>query len=150
MIGPQLMTAAELADLEYCVGDSLATPWEWALLAHVKALDVRADEMRERLDEAIGQRAACRDTIGQLRAILMPGSTSRSHDELIAAARGMRADCNAALGMVEVAGGASPVVHVVHKIGDPVCSHCGRFLMFSARKRGDGRCGPCSRGEVAP
>lgn len=28
------------------------------------------------------------------------------------------------------------------------CSRCGDELMFSARKRGDGLCGPCSRGEV--
>lgn len=29
--------------------------------------------------------------------------------------------------------------------GDPVCSSCGTFLMFSARQRADGLCGPCSR-----
>lgn len=28
------------------------------------------------------------------------------------------------------------------------CSSCGAWLLFSARQRGNGMCGPCTRGEV--
>lgn len=30
-----------------------------------------------------------------------------------------------------------------------LCGTCGAVLLFSARQRGDGLCGPCSRGEAA-
>ena len=29
--------------------------------------------------------------------------------------------------------------------GDPSCSRCGRALLFSARKKGNGLCGRCDR-----
>lgn len=29
--------------------------------------------------------------------------------------------------------------------GEPACDRCGRYLMFSARQRGNGLCGPCDR-----
>lgn len=83
-IKPKLMTAEDLAIVTgrhefFRVGDVDAV-WCIRLLSHIAAL-------QGRLDEAIGQRTACRHTIDQLRAILMPGSSSTSHDDLIAAAR---------------------------------------------------------------
>lgn len=45
---------------------------------------------------------------------------------------------------------AAPIVREAPRMGEPTCRSCGGRLMFSARERGDGLCGPCSRSTAAP